>query len=697
MAPFKVHSIRFYVPEPKAIQCMSANESEDTLALSRSDNSLEIWSISSTPFLQKCIPGLDEGSIEGISWYKDRLFTCGLHGFVIEHDLDKLQDKSRHAVTARSAWCMDVHTQAKMIAVGTEGGYVNLFSILSDTIQYLRILDKQEGRIMCLKWNPQGTHIATGSIDTIRVWDAQTGHPTARMTTGRATKIQKTIVWSIQVTEDMTIISGDSRGKTSFWNGNNGTLIDSIQSHKADVLAVELNSAGTTAYSSGIDPTIMHFQLITKNDGRRKWVKSIHRTPNTHDVRSLVVTKDKMISAGVDTYLTITNYKEKSLTRAPPLPRGGVIEAAGDTGLILLKYNQSLEIWRLGTTEQNTGMIGVNLPLSSQPERILQVVAKDDESLICSAISGDGTWLAYATQKTFRVLRLADMTSSEEEEEEPSVPRFSKFSSKETELPHTLAFTNNKEGEPLIVAGMRNGNLQVYSMAASKVHICWSLTTEELHLDSSIHLLAVVGRLAVVADYSGNIVAIDLEEERVLSKLPSYKESCLTALALSPDETTCLMTYSNQRLVEVDIKTARFTTFSNGFNQKLNKDWTNRKKPITGATYVTPDFILLHDDEYLAVVDKDKEIQEPETKLHIMESFLHPETSEDGSLLSSPSSSSVHQYHVGVNCLRLIKKFYHLAAVQHIKDKSIAIVEIHPSKIEETLPPSLKVKKYGAN
>ena len=53
------------------------------------------------------------------------------------------------------------------------------------------------------------------------------------------------------------------------------------------------------------------------------------------------------------------------------------------------------------------------------------------------------------------------MTSSEEEEEEPSVPSFSKFSSKETELPHTLAFTNNKEGEPLIVAGMRNGNLQV--------------------------------------------------------------------------------------------------------------------------------------------------------------------------------------------------------------------------------------------
>ena len=36
----------------------------------------------------------------------------------------------------------------------------------------------------------------------------------------------------------MTVVSGDSRGKTSFWNGKTGTLMDSYQSHKADVLAV---------------------------------------------------------------------------------------------------------------------------------------------------------------------------------------------------------------------------------------------------------------------------------------------------------------------------------------------------------------------------------------------------------------------------------------------------------------------------
>jgi hypothetical protein len=49
----------------------------------------------------------------------------------------------------------------------------------------------------------------------------------------------------------MHFSTGDSRGKTSFWNGKNGTLMDSIQSHKADVLTgriilfLEITGAGT--------------------------------------------------------------------------------------------------------------------------------------------------------------------------------------------------------------------------------------------------------------------------------------------------------------------------------------------------------------------------------------------------------------------------------------------------------------------
>ena len=100
-----------------------------------------------------------------------------------------------------------------------------------------------------------------GSSDTIRVWDVKTGHPTAGMTTGRAERNRETVVWSVALTDDLTVVSGDSRGKTCFWSAATGTLVDAYQTHAADVLSVCLSPEQDVAYSSGVDPNIVHFQV----------------------------------------------------------------------------------------------------------------------------------------------------------------------------------------------------------------------------------------------------------------------------------------------------------------------------------------------------------------------------------------------------------------------------------------------------
>ena len=171
----------------------------------------------------------------------------------------------------------------------------------------------------------------------VRVWNIETGHPTARMTTGRAERNTETIVWCVAITSDMTVISGDSRGKTSFWNGKNGTLMDSVQSHKADVLTLAVGGNETTAYSSGVDPTLMHFQVILKGDGRRKWVKSLHRVISTHDVRSIVCTGDSLYSGGVDSYLSVSSYPAHRTTiKVPNLPQPSCISLAREARCTLL-------------------------------------------------------------------------------------------------------------------------------------------------------------------------------------------------------------------------------------------------------------------------------------------------------------------------------------------------------------------------
>ena len=69
-----------------------------------------------------------------------------------------------------------------------------------------------------------------------RLWDVESGHPLQRMSTGRVEKNLETTVWSVIILSDYTIVSGDSRGKTSFWNGNTGMSVSKFQT-KHDVCA----------------------------------------------------------------------------------------------------------------------------------------------------------------------------------------------------------------------------------------------------------------------------------------------------------------------------------------------------------------------------------------------------------------------------------------------------------------------------
>lgn len=66
------------------------------------------------------------------------------------------------------------------------------------------------GRVLCIDWSPCGNFVASGSIDSVRLWDVEKGHAIQRLITGRS-KNKETIVWSIILMENLTIVSGDSR------------------------------------------------------------------------------------------------------------------------------------------------------------------------------------------------------------------------------------------------------------------------------------------------------------------------------------------------------------------------------------------------------------------------------------------------------------------------------------------------------
>lgn len=129
----------------------------------RGDASIEIWDLNYAPYLIKFIPGDENGSVEALGWVEDRLLSTGLGGALVEWDLERLCAKNTVLLTGYAAWCLDVNSLNTTVAVGTEQGYVNLYSVENNEIVYMKLFDKQEGRIMCCKFNGAGNILATGN------------------------------------------------------------------------------------------------------------------------------------------------------------------------------------------------------------------------------------------------------------------------------------------------------------------------------------------------------------------------------------------------------------------------------------------------------------------------------------------------------------------------------------------------------
>ena len=174
MRAHKVHVVRFYKPRPKAGHTCAYSEERKLLAVSRENGGIEIYNFSNpnAPLLQTSIPPngseLDR-SIEALAFVPNgRLFSVGLHGFVFQHfvcqnTVNNPTVPESWSVTSGAAWCMKYNKSRNKLAVGTEEGFVCIFDVTPDGLNFDKILDKQEGRVLSLDWHTDGFHIVTGS------------------------------------------------------------------------------------------------------------------------------------------------------------------------------------------------------------------------------------------------------------------------------------------------------------------------------------------------------------------------------------------------------------------------------------------------------------------------------------------------------------------------------------------------------
>lgn len=282
------------------------------------------------PNLERTITKTPGKSVEGLAWCSDRLFSAGLSGELVEWNLQTLKPRQKQHVTGNAIWCLDINRAGTDIAIGTEEGYINIFDISDNQFQYKNLFDKQEGRVLCCCYDSTGEFLVSGSVGAIRIWNTRKGHAIHKMNiTSVGPKAQETIVWSVKVLRDFSIIAGDSRGYISIWDGKMATQIEAYHAMKADVLALAVDDEEKRLFCAGIEPVIRIYERtkITRDDMvYHRWVKLLQRRVHYHDVKALACYQDNICSGGVDGYLGIASATK---TRSTVVKYGPFLQVRG--------------------------------------------------------------------------------------------------------------------------------------------------------------------------------------------------------------------------------------------------------------------------------------------------------------------------------------------------------------------------------
>ncbi|WAR12485.1 UTP4-like protein [Mya arenaria] len=457
MGEFRVHHIRFFEWTPQPVQCLAYNKSQQKLALSRSNGGIEIWDLTDDWYLEDVVPGKEGRSVEGLVWQGNRLFTAGLHGNVTEIDLVALQTK--------------------------------------------------ESRILCLCWHPTEDLIVTGGIDNIRLWSVSSGRAVQRMTLARQDKNKETVVWCVAFLSDMTIVSGDSRGKTSFWNGRHGTVI------KSDVYCLGVDPSETMVVSSGVDSKVVQFSYVAEreNSDWRDWVPTFLHNQHTHDVRAIQVIDNQVVTGGVDTNLILYSIK-RHITQKPKMK----------------ERNQ----WRR--------VNGDILSLTSNPIKLIQLKTKGGSPVYCSALAPTAKVLAYSDGETVRTYTIT-MENLKSIQPEVSMCRIQGDTNRGADGAHCMCFLS--DGERLVTV-TTSSRLQLLGLESGKVTVEHTFPA----LSESYHLLCASSddRYAAAADHACNVHIYSLTSKQ---KFPDSGISWQRLCSPNPDHPSAFHLCKNYKFL----------------------------------------------------------------------------------------------------------------------------------------------------
>ena len=284
------------------------------------------------------IRGGKDRSIDGLVWTQEpneylsngktiigklRLFSIGYSPTVTEWDLAKGRPLRQTSGNHGDIWCLAAQptgsaqadpnskVQAQHLIAGCTDGALVLYSTGDDNLQYVRTVAKlttKKSKIVSVVFHTRNAVVAGCSDSMIRVYDLRMGRPVRQMSvgSGKMGGPKEIVVWAVKVLPNGNIVSGDSSGELTIWDGKTWTMRQQISAHTQDILSLAISFDGSMIFSGGMDRRTIVYKQIGREAPR--WAEVAHRRFHTHDVKTMASLEGNGLSVVVSGGKIVTAY-----------------------------------------------------------------------------------------------------------------------------------------------------------------------------------------------------------------------------------------------------------------------------------------------------------------------------------------------------------------------------------------------------
>eukprot|EP01063_Lacrimia_lanifica_P025769 TRINITY_DN3373_c0_g1_i1.p2 TRINITY_DN3373_c0_g1~~TRINITY_DN3373_c0_g1_i1.p2 ORF type:complete len:744 (+),score=258.07 TRINITY_DN3373_c0_g1_i1:77-2308(+) len=416
-----VLELGFVTKQPVGVACMAKSASTTKLAVCRVDGSVELWAVQAArPYISRelAAPARKGTTFRGVVWLDEfRFVAVTLGGQMLIYnaaDLTLLDVVSSHG---GSVWAVDVNPKRDTIAIACEDKRVRFFAITDKTLELMHkhsTLARPEcARVLSVKFSVDGTRVFygdnTGSVTCVQwqdrktVWDVDV--TTRVQNIGTAHKKQKLEVtpamcWNF-LEVDNSILAVTSTGEVKVIDPHTGVLLQSIRSHKADLLCIV--QCDSTVFTSGVDNLLASIKMW-----EGEWVKAEGRTWAMGDVTAMVpLTNGVLLTGSLDGFLIACETRK--------VFPAGVHTGKGSVLHVPHPYRQHTHPFTLNGQRMVASVEPFSVTMHRVPELSgddFEIVAQlryevgGVEGIVDFAMDPDGVGFVYSTSDRTAVVRL---------------------------------------------------------------------------------------------------------------------------------------------------------------------------------------------------------------------------------------------------------------------------------------------------